>query len=92
MVSAAVFAAVFAAFLFGVKNTQTANSAEELRIAKESIERAVMTCYAIEGSYPDTYDYLVKNYGVRVDTDKYFVDYKIFASNIMPDVTVIEKK
>ena len=57
-------------------------------MAQDSIRRAVVSCYAIEGRYPDTYEYLAENYGLTVDEKKYTVHYEIFASNIMPEITV----
>ena len=51
-----------------------------------------MTCYATEGIYPPTMDYLEQNYGVLIDDEYYTVFYEIFADNIMPTVTVIAKE
>ncbi len=34
-------------------------------------------------------EYLEENYGVQIDHDKYNVFYDGFASNIMPEITVI---
>ena len=62
-----------------------------MRIAEESILRGAVSCYAVEGFYPPDYDYLKEHYGIRVDEDKYDVFYSVFASNMMPDVTVVEK-
>ncbi len=53
--------------------------------------RAVISCYATEGSYPESYEYLQKNYGVSINEDKYAVFYEAFASNMMPDITIIER-
>ena len=47
-----------------------------------------MQCYAIEGRYPPSVDYLEENYGILIDRDKYDVFYSGFASNFMPDITV----
>ena len=44
---------------------------------------------AIEGRYPPSVEYLEENYGVQIDHDKYNVFYDGFASNIMPEITVI---
>ncbi len=49
-----------------------------------------MSCYAIEGRYPESYAYIRDHYGVRVNEDKFYVDYRIFASNIMPDISIWE--
>ncbi|MFA6948020.1 MAG: hypothetical protein WCQ72_03485 [Eubacteriales bacterium] len=57
-------------------------------ILRCAIERAAVSCYATEGVYPPTLDYLCENYGVSVDISRYAVDYDCFASNIMPSVIV----
>lgn len=65
------------------------SSAEGLRLARESIRRAAVQCYALEGYYPPTLEVLTDRYGVAVDTDLYYVDYQFVASNLMPDITVL---
>lgn len=56
----------------------------------QSLYRGALSCYACEGAYPDTLEYLCEKYGITVDESKYDVHYTIFASNIMPDITVVE--
>lgn len=75
----------------GVQSTEVKQKEEALRIAEESIMRGVVRCYAQEGFYPPDYEYLKENYGIRVDEEKFAVFYSVFASNMMPDVTVVEK-
>ena len=58
---------------------------------KQSIEKAAVQCYALEGHYPPSITYLEENYGISLDRDKYHYDYFAFASNIRPSVVVIEK-
>jgi hypothetical protein len=83
---------VIAAFCYvGVQSAEVKQQEEALRIAEESILRGAVRCYAQEGVYPPDYEYLKENYGIRVDEEKYTVFYTVFASNMMPDVTVIEK-
>ena len=62
---------------------------ERLELAEQSIRRAAVQCYALEGFYPAGVDYLEEYYGVSVDEDRYFVDYRYIASNLMPDITVL---
>ncbi|HPE15482.1 MAG TPA: hypothetical protein PK597_00860 [Oscillospiraceae bacterium] len=64
-------------------------SGEGLRIAEEGIRRAAVQCYALEGFYPPTLDYLTRRYGVNVDSTRYFVDYQYVAANLVPDITVL---
>ena len=54
------------------------------------MRRAAVACYAAEGIYPPTLEYLEEHYGVQVDRERYTVVYDVFASNLMPDVTVLE--
>lgn len=91
ILSVALLALVMAAGLFGLRAADEARGAESVRVLEDSIRRAAVSCYAIEGRYPDTLQYLEKNYGVYVDEEEYAVFYEVFATNIMPDVTVIER-
>ena len=50
------------------------------------------TVYAIEGRYPPSVEYLEEHYGIQIDRERYNVFYSGFASNIMPDITVIPAK
>lgn len=86
-----MFAAVAMFCFSGLQGAKQKQQEEALRIAEESILRGAVSCYAVEGFYPPDYDYLKEHYGIRVDEDKYDVFYSVFASNMMPDVTVVEK-
>lgn len=85
-----LFVALAVILVRAIGNTSTASNAEQLRIAEESVRRATVSCYAIEGFYPDTYEYLCENYNVRVDEEKFIVHYEVFGSNLMPEITVLE--
>ena len=50
--------------------------------------RASVQCYAIEGRYPPSLEYLAQHYGIQIDKERYDVFYSGFASNFMPDITV----
>lgn len=56
----------------------------------QGVRRAAVSCYAVEGAYPESYEYLKEHYGAMVDEENYAVFYEVFASNIMPDITVIQ--
>lgn len=53
--------------------------------------RSITYCYTIEGAYPESLDYLKEHYGLVYDEDLFFVDYRVSGSNILPDITVIER-
>ena len=67
------------------------SAAEDLELVRESVRRAAVQCYAIEGAYPVSLDELRQRYGLSVDTGRYFVDYSYVAANLMPDITVLER-
>lgn len=90
-VACCLFILVGSFVVFGLSEVRTAQSREALRVARESILRGVIRCYALEGTYPPSYAYLKENYGIRVDETKFTVFYDIFASNLMPDITVVER-
>jgi len=75
--------------VLGLRQTDESSSAEGLRILEDSIRRAVVMSYAIEGRYPASIEYIEENFGIYIDRTKYVVHYSIFASNILPDITVI---
>ena len=89
--TAAVFALLFVCVLFGLRNANGTVSETGLKNAEEAVRRAAVTCYALEGSYPESYDYLREHYSVRVNEKCYDVHYSVFASNLMPDITVTKR-
>lgn len=90
-ISFVLFAAIVVFCISGMHSAEEKQKEEALRLAEESISRAAISCYALEGFYPPDYDYLKENYGIHVDEGKYAVFYTVFASNMMPDITVVEK-
>jgi uncharacterized protein (DUF4213/DUF364 family) len=82
---------VLALAVLGLRNAETARSDAAAEDLLRSIRRAAVSCYAIEGRYPDTLSYLTEHYGVYVDESEFAVGYDVFASNLMPDVTVMKR-
>lgn len=63
---------------------------ESLEQLQEAIRRSCVACYAAEGAYPPTLEYIQEYYGVQIDNVKYTVHYTVIADNLMPDITVLE--
>jgi len=83
--------AVMGMIVYGLRQTEDASRAEGLRVLEDSIRRAVITAYAVEGRYPESIEYIVENFGIHIDDTRYVVHYRIFASNLLPDITVLER-
>jgi len=89
--AAAAVLALLLWFFTAVGNLR-ADSGEMGREQLEAaLRRSAAACYAAEGIYPPTLEYLTEHYGVQVEEEKYIVFYEIFASNLMPDITVLER-
>ena len=86
-----LFAALAVWMVRGVRDAARMSDEEGLRLAQQAIERAVISCYSLEGVYPATYEDLKAKSGLAIDEEKYIVLYEIFASNIRPSVTVMER-
>lgn len=76
----------------GISVTADRTKAQEKQSLEEAVRRDMVTCYALEGVYPESLDYLKEHYGLTYNEDRYIVNYEVLGSNLMPDVTVMEKK
>ncbi len=83
---------VLLCFFTALSNLSSGQGEEGRRQLEESLRRASVTCYAAEGVYPPNLKYLQEHYGIQIDEERYNVFYDIFGSNLMPDITVLEKE
>jgi len=84
-------AVVIVMIIFALNNAEQAGRDESLRTLEDSIRRAVVMAYAIEGRYPAGIEYIEEHFGIYIDTERFIVHYRIFASNIFPEITVIAR-
>lgn len=89
LLSFLLFLAVLFFFLFAVRAMESKSEEESLASLRNAIQRACVQCYAIEGRYPPSTEYLEEHYGIVIDRDRYHVFYDGWASNVMPDITVL---
>lgn len=74
-------------YVSGVSNN---NAAEEVSNAEHAIQKAAVTCYAIEGGYPSL-DYLVEYYGILLNEEEFIYHYEMIGSNLLPIIKVMRK-
>ena len=91
IVKLALMALVLAAAVALVLNIDTRRSGEETEVVRRAIREAAVTCYAVEGAYPESLDYLRENYQLAYDADKYVITYDRWSANILPDIYVTAK-
>ena len=82
---------VLVIFFTGISNLRNGSGEEGMKQLESSLRRAIAACYATEGIYPPSIEYLEENYGLQVDESRYFVDYIVFAENLMPDFVVLDR-
>lgn len=87
-----LLAAMLIWFVISVKSADASRSERELTALKNSVENSITMCYAFEGAYPESVEYLVSNYGLIFDNDKYIIHYDVFAPNLRPTVVVLERQ
>ena len=79
-------------FLAALNNLRAGSGDEGKKQLEQALKRSAVACYASEGIYPPDLDYMKEHYGIQVDEGRYIVIYEVFAQNLMPEITVLEKK
>lgn len=92
ILSIAGFLAIVILFWLGTSLLSDRTDSRQAETLKHAITRGIAHCYATEGSYPESLQYLKENYGITYDEDRFFVDYQALGSNLMPDVTIIDRR
>jgi len=84
---------VLVGFVFAVLSQASKKSGdEELRVVEEAIVRAVVSCYAFEGFYPESLDYLEQHYNLVINSQRFYVRYEKIADNVMPIIAVFDRR
>ena len=90
ILSSLLFVFLFCVFIVkGIYNIDHSTLQEQANSLEKAIRRSVVQCYVVEGTYPQSLDYLVAHYGITYDSDQYYLDYTSIGSNLMPDITII---
>lgn len=77
-------------FLACLSNLTQEHDASDKQQLETALTRACVACYAAEGRYPPDLTYLETHYGIQINPKLYTVKYETIASNLMPDITVLE--
>ncbi len=88
LIGPVIFALAVLAVMLGVKAYERSSIERGRKIVGDSVIRAAMQCYALEGRYPSDVEYLRSHYGLSANGEKYTIHYEYIGDNILPDVTV----
>lgn len=89
IVSLTIFALIVVFFLMAVEYSGRSTIEKQQESLENAISRDIVQCYAIEGMYPPSLEYMEQHYGLTYDKNTFFVDYQPIAANLYPDYTVI---
>ncbi len=86
-----ILAAVITLIAVSIDLAGKSTLSENAQITEQGIRRAAAACYAAEGIYPDNIEYLIDNYGLNIDRERFEIFYRPTATNIMPDIRATAK-
>ncbi|MCR4842706.1 MAG: hypothetical protein K5840_05545 [Eubacterium sp.] len=86
------FVAVMVFFVVAVSRVSAGNTSAQRDDLESAINRCVVECYALEGTYPPSLSYMKENYGLVYNEELFFVDYTVYGTNLWPDITIIERQ
>ena len=73
-----------------VSRLSSTQSSAQTQFVQDAVRNAALTCYAVEGAYPEDVEYLRQNYGLAYDQDRYMVSYDASMGNMVPVIYVTE--
>ena len=87
----AAFVALIIAFVLLINSLTATSGDHEAQLVHDAVKNAALTCYAVEGSYPQSLEYLREHYKLAYNEERFIVEYDAFAENMMPYITVLER-
>lgn len=84
-------AGVLALAVTAVGRIEEGKQAQDILQLERALHRTAVACYAVEGMYPPDVAYMQEKYGLHYDESRFLIHYDLFASNFMPDITVMER-
>ena len=82
------FLVVLCVVWIALGNVSQGTNEQMLEAVRRAVTRTAVQCYALEGEYPVSLDYLEKNYGLHIDRSQYVVHYQSIGGNLMPQIAV----
>ena len=88
IVTALVFAATILVLVFALSQVDERSEQQQAIALENAIMRATLTCYAVEGRYPASVQYLKDHYGIVYNEEKFIVVIDAFG-NMLPNIHVL---
>lgn len=85
------FLLLFLLFLRGIGSVNESTLSKQQESLETALERSISQCYAVEGCYPPSLEYLEQHYGLLYDEKIFLIDYEYYGSNLLPEVTILRR-
>ena len=85
------FLLLFLLFLRGIGSVNESTLSKQQESLETALERSISQCYAVEGCYPPSLEYLEQHYGLLYDEKNFLIDYEYYGSNLLPEVTILRR-
>lgn len=85
------FIILFVLFMNGLTSVSDSTLEKQEESLQKAVNHIVTQCYAVEGTYPPSLDYLENHYGLTYNHDLFFIDYQAYGINMYPDITILRK-
>lgn len=86
-----LFALILGFLVKGFDMLSTAEDKQDFKRVEDNLSTSIMSCYSIEGAYPESLDYLKDNYSFYYNEDEYQIHYRYLGVNLMPEFKVFAK-
>ncbi|MED9904887.1 MAG: hypothetical protein UFG06_11965 [Lachnospiraceae bacterium] len=87
----AAFLMLFVLFYGGIRSVSDTATDKQRESLETALSRSITQCYAVEGAYPPSLQYIKDHYGLIYNEELFYVDYQPIGANIMPDVTILNR-
>ncbi len=85
------FVIIFGAFYLAITRLADSAGLQQLQALENAVRKDVLHCFASEGEYPESIEYLEKNYALSYDHDRFEVYYVRGDGNVLPEIKVLAK-
>jgi len=85
------FALIMILFLYGVSKVSQSSVLNERTLLENALQRDISHCYAVEGTYPPSLEYMKEHYGLTYDENQFLINYEYVGSNILPTFYILER-
>ena len=87
-----IFPVILIVFLLAIGSLRETTVTKQQESLESALMRDIAHCYAVEGFYPPSLDYIEEHYGLTYNKKLFFVDYQPIGSNMRPNVTILLRK